>query len=183
MKISIGESYPRIFKPVAYATKEIEGVGHSHIFITWKDRLNLRWVAEARGGGIQIISNKAFKSKNFVINVYDYECNEAQYKNAIEYIWAESDKSYGYLQMLGLLWMRAHIWWANIRGKKSKATNPLRDGEHSQICCEFAINTIVNALDIPSPDDVESYGLRETRVLNEKYGKKALEERIKRINR
>jgi len=182
MKISIGESYPNHLKPIAWLTKKVEGVEYSHCFISWKDNIGLRWVAEARGSGLQIISNVEFKQENNIINIYEYECDEEQYKKAMTYVWQESHKEYSKRQIAGLLWMRLANRFARALCWEKRFQNPFRDGPYSQICCEFAINTLTTAMGIEIPGDVENYGLIETRRLNEKYGLKLEQAIIDRIN-
>lgn len=182
MKFSIGESKSKGFKIFSWLVEKIEGVNHSHIFISWKDSMGLRWVAEARGGGIRIVSNVEFKQSNTVVNIYQYPCNEDQFERAITYIWEESHKDYGYLQIVGLLWMRLGNFALRKFNVKSKFTNPFRDGDFSQICCEFGINTVSESLGVEPPEFVENYGLIETREFNFEHGLMAAKELINRIN-
>jgi len=181
--IAVGESRQKKFKLFSRLTELVEGVGHSHIFVTWKDSLGLRWVAEARGSGIRVVSNVEFKRDNEVINVYHYICDDEKRDACIKYIWQESPKSYGFLQILGLLYMRVANYITRIFGGINRHNNPFRDGDHSQICCEFGLNVAHIALGEESaPDHLENFGLIETRQFNKMYAKQQPQDLIDRIN-
>lgn len=184
MKISIGESRQKKWKFFSRATEVVEGVGHSHIFVSWKDKFGLRWVAEARGGGTRIVSNKEFKSSSEVVGIYHYHYEDASIeKQIVEYVWDRAGKRYGFLQILGLLVMRAKNWWSREVTGRSSSPNPFRDGDASQICCEFAIHVAaLTSPDIRVPEDLDSYGLVETRKFNEFFGKKQPQDLVDRIN-
>ena len=182
MIISIGESRSKKFKAFSRATELVEGVGHSHIFVSWKDSLGLRWVAEARGSGVRIVSNVGFKEENEVVNIYQYECDQEAFDETVRYIWQNSPKSYGHLQIAGLAWMRLANWSVRLFGLENRFTNPFRDGEHSQICCEFGLNCATIALKKPKLKNVENFGLIEARKFNENHGERFTRDRIDRIN-
>lgn len=172
-----GESYPKKFKIIAYLIKLIEG-GHSHTFVTWKDEGGRRWISEARGGGGRVISNAEFKRDNLIVNVYDYETTEDRYEDVINYLWETSHSSYGKMQMIGLGIMRLMNF---LFGKWKRFTNWFRNGEFSQICCERVIRAVM-ITGVSMPENPDNMALKETRKFNQKWGKMASNERIKRIN-
>lgn len=183
MKISLGESRPKKFKLFSWATQKVEGVDHSHVFVSWKDEDGLRWVAEARGSGIRLVSNKTFKRDSEVVNIYQYPCSAADYQKVITYVWSQSGNEYGFGQILGLLLMRVGNAFARYMDGAAWFGNPFTDGNKSQICCEFALNIAgITSNDIDVPKYIENYGLIETRQFNIENGTKAPQSKIDAIN-
>lgn len=181
--ISIGESYAKGFKPLSYATKHFEGVDHSHLFVTWKDEFGNRWVAELRGGGARIVSNREFKETNYVVNIYPHDnIPEEIYKEAMFYIWDKSDIKYSKLGMFGLFLMRVLNRFARAIGWKRRFYNFFRDGEYSQICCEFALNVLKIIKRVEFWDRVENFGLIETRIINRSFSYPVDKDKIDKIN-
>jgi len=182
LRISAGESRPRKKKLFSSLVMFVENTNYSHNFISWKDNYNQRWVAELKGSGIKILSNIEFKKTSEIINIYTYECLEFEYEKGIRYIWKMSSLKYNILQIIGLAEMRILNYLARKFKIKSRKTNRFRDGEFSQICCEFMINTIKTAKGYTPKSDVESMGLKECQEYNLRYGKKTDKETIDRIN-
>lgn len=176
--ISIGESQPKEFKVFAAGIKFVEGTDHTHSFTSWRDNLlDVRKVAEARGGGCRFLTNIQFKHENEVVRIYQYKITPERLKKAEKYIWEQLAKPYGNMHILGLLLMRAKLTEGNI----------FKDGEYSQICVELSVRMICIALDIDVPKNVENWGLREMHEFNEgNYEKglceKASQEKIDSIN-
>lgn len=180
--LSIGTSKPRKAKVFSSATMWTEGTDHSHIFITFKDpRTGLRYIAEARGGGIRMLSNIKFKQENLIVNIYRYECTQEQIDEVEKFIWESLAHDYGYKHIIGLAAMRLeNMWYRFIRSNK-KAANKFKDGKYSQICCEMGLRAL-EILGYDIPGNVEDYGLKETEVINESLGKKRSKEKIDHIN-
>ena len=180
-KFSVGRSYPKKFKVLAYLIRIIEG-GASHEFITWKDELGLRWVAEARGGGARMLSNIEFKEINYVVDVYSYSVEGEKFKEVVTYVWENINKKYGHLQIIGIAIMRFLNLIFKTLGLKRKFTNWFRDGDFSLICCEFSMNAVRIGKNVLMPEKVENYGLRESKKFHEKWGAVASIDKINRIN-
>jgi hypothetical protein len=184
MFLSIGESKPRCKKVFSEATMWVEDSDHSHIFISWKDSLGLRWVAEARGSGIRMISNKQFKDENIIINVYNYHMNTTGLNRLREYLWKSLGMCYGFLQIYGLLEMRILNKIYRLLKIDKKAVNRFVDGEASQICVEFALRCYeaVTGAKMLHTKFIEQMGLIEMRKFNEDKGIKLSKEVVDRIN-
>lgn len=181
--ISTGESRPHEDKLLANTIMKIEGTDHSHTFISWKDQFGFRWVAEARGSGIQIVSNVEFKMNNHITNIHRYYSDEeGSYKAAIQYIWEKSLSEYGKKQLLGLGWMRLVNGLYRSLGSEERIVNPFRDGEFSQVCCEFSIRTVCTMLGIEIPLQVDNWGLKEVHLFNMKNGEQVPQKDVDRIN-
>lgn len=161
-KLSIGESRPKKFNLFSFLIRLAEGTNHSHVFISWKDELGLRWVAESRGAGIQMLPNKELKQKAKIIRVYNYKVSKQNLDEARKYVWETLPKNYGYRQMLGLFEMRVKNWIYRFLKSDKKASNRYIDGEFSQVCCEFAIRTIQKAKGIKVSQEIDTWGLIET---------------------
>ena len=183
--ISVGESRQKEWKFFSRTTEFVEGVGHSHVFVSWKDQYGNRWVAEAHGSGIRLLSNEEFKRHSEVVNIYHYPYDDAaRHKEIIRYIWKQSAKKYGSKQILGLLLMRAGNAGSRAFTGRNHFKNPFRDGDASQICCEFALKVAaLSSADVAVPRNLESFGLIEARRFNELNGKKQPQSLINRINR
>jgi len=177
---SVGRSYPKKFKAFAYALKK--EFGASHEFVTWKDDLGLRWVAEARGGGVRMLSNVEFKEINFITDLYEYEVEDEDFKNVITYLWSSMSKKYGTKQIAGLAIMRGLNTFSKAVRWGRKFTNWFRDGDFSLICCELSLNSVRIGKKITLPSNVENYDLDDSRKFHEKWGIIAPEDKIKRIN-
>ena len=184
MYFVIGESKPKSKKLFASLIQWFEGVDHSHIFVSWKDKLGLRWVAEAKGSGIRLLSNDHFKKETLVVNVYRYELDEAGLERLIKYVWLSAATKYGFKSIYGLCEMRLMNKIYRILGKKQRAKNRFADGDYSQVCCEFAINAakIVYGNLVYTNGNTENYGLIETRSFNLTFGQKQPRELIDKIN-
>ena len=182
--ITVGTSFPKKPLLTSKATRWFEGVDHSHVYITWKDGLGLRWVAEAHGSGIRVISNVEFKMKNRVINLYKYNCSQDGHDAAIKWMWAHSHLSYAFMQLYGLFEMRVLGLMCRFFKMKCKPKNRFANGAYSQICTEF----VLRALDVATegrldiPEDVENFGLYETSLFNKANGELLPQEMIDRIN-
>lgn len=171
MIISIGESRPKKWKIGAELIMAFEQIDYSHTFVSWKDENDLRWVAEARGSGVQIISNFEFKRENEVVNIYQYHADPENYQLAMEYVWKNSADKYSFKQIYGLAEMRVLNW---IFGGDKQFSNRFANGDYSQICCEYSINTSLLARGGIAYYDfitvaqlnTENMGLRETRSYN-----------------
>jgi len=181
---AIGESRPKKAKIFSRLTEWFEGVGHSHIYVTWKDALGLRWVAEAKGTGVRMLSNVEFKEHNEIVNVYRYyPVNEDSIDLIIEYAWSMMGTQYGYKQIYGLLEMRLLNKLYRGLGIKKKAINRFTDGDAAQICCEFAVRCIESGLDADLVgSDLEQWALLEMRNFNLRYGDKQPKLLIDKIN-
>lgn len=183
MKIlSIGLSAPHDFKLLAEGIKFVEGTDFSHIFISWKDfDLTVRKVAEARGSGGKMISNVEFKRCNHVVRIYHFEVTDEQLKAVEKWLWLNLG-SYGKLSILGLFLMRIGMLINKLlRFQLFKPKNIFKDGTHSQICCEVALNALKEC-GYEIEGDIEDYGLRETACLLKSIGKLVDQEKIDRIN-
>jgi hypothetical protein len=167
--ISIGESRPKKWKIGAQAIMLFEKVNFSHTFVSWVDEFGFRWVAEARGDGVQIISNYEFKRYNKVINIYQYNCSYDNYRKALEYVWRNSSDYYNFWQIYGLFEMRVLNGIFTKRDRRNYFINRFADGDYSQICTEFSIKTSLLAKtgDLKYIDTKpEQMGLIETRYYN-----------------
>jgi hypothetical protein len=181
MILSIGESKPKKWKPIAEIIKAVEGTDHTHSFISWHDEaLDFRKVSEARGGGGRIVINHQFREENHVVRVFQYEITKEKLIELERWIW-EHMRPYGYKHMLGLAWMRLEMQW------NPKAKNHFKDGEFSMVCVELSARAIQLATGIALPGDVEDYGLLEMHDINMENAHKKLctlapDELIARIN-
>lgn len=184
MLIQVGESRPKKTKPFSEAVMFIEDTNHSHVFISWKDSQNRRWVAEAFGTGIRLLSNKKFKEKNLIVGVYDYETTDEGLENLLDFVWHSSAKEYAFAQIYGLLEMRLVNFVCRNLGFKYRHKNRFTDGAYSQICCEFILRGIIAATGIHLPMiNVEQWGLKETKEFNLLNSYKVADyNRLKRIN-
>ena len=183
VKLSIGESRPKKFKLLAWLIMKVEGIDHSHSFITWRDHdIDVRKVAEARGSGGRIITNHQFKEENEVVNVYYYYIPEDKMKELEKWIW-ENMRPYGFKHILGILVMRTCSAIKRIFGCDKRCKNPFKDGTYSQICVELSSRAIQLAKDVDLPGDVEDYGLLEMHDINEEYSEgKADQAKLDKIN-
>ena len=182
MALSIGESKPRKSKIFSNLIMKFEQTNHSHIFISWKDHLGLRWVAEAKGSGVRIVSNKEFKEDALVVNIYKYETPQENMDSVVRFIWENSSDSYSPKQILGLAIMRMLNYPLKKFGFSYRFSNPYKDGDYSQVCCELALRSLEIATDRKIDGHLEDYGLRETQIYNQAHGVKQPPEKIKRIN-
>lgn len=176
--LSVGESKPKCFKPASAIIRYIEMTDHTHTFVSWRDpRVDVRIVAEARGSGCRVVTNHTFKSENEVVRIFQYEVDEHNLIDFEKYVWDQMGRPYGHKHLFGLLLMRAGL----------TNSNPFKDGEFSQICVELSVRAICQALNVPVPQNIENWGLREAHKFNMvNFGKRlcdmAAPEKIRRIN-
>lgn len=176
--LSIGESRPKKWKPIAAAIKAVECTDHTHSFASYKDpRTGIRAVAEARGSGCRVVTNHHFKDENYVVRIFQYKITPEQLIKYEHYIWEQLGRPYAKKQLLGLLLMRT--------GATSK--NPFKDGDYSQICVELSAKGIAHALGIELPAGIEDWGLREMHAFNmhmfsQGMCELATPEKLRRIN-
>lgn len=176
--LSIGESKPKKWKPLASLIMLIEGTDHSHSFVSYKDsRLpKVRYVAEARGSGFRVISNHHFKRENHVVRIFQYEVDQITLDEIHMEIHLLLAKPYSYKQLIGLLIMRiAKMFTIRI-------PNPFKDGKFSLICVEASARALFKAIKRILPSTIEDYGLKEMHGLNLKHGKQVSKEILARIN-
>ena len=171
MILSVGESKPRKKKLFSSLTMWFEDVDHSHVFVSWKDDLGLRWVAEARGTGVRMLSNVEFKKDNILVNIYDYETDHVGIDSLIEYAWYNMGIYYGFKQIYGLFEMRILSTIYSALGINKKAKNRFVDGYGSLICNEFASGCLTAGAGIVIEEDIEQWGLKEMRYFNLNHGK------------
>lgn len=159
--LTIGESRPKKWKPMSFLIMLIEGVDHSHSFVSWEDpRLEVRKVAEARGSGGRIISNFEFKRTNHVVRCHQYNIPMDRVESIEKFIW-NNLKGYSFKQVIGIFIIRI----AKVFGKKIH--NPFSDGNKSMICVELSANVIKIARDLDI--EIEDLGMVETHELNIRY--------------
>jgi len=166
MILSIGESHPKKWKIGAAVIKAVEGTDHTHSFVSWRDEhLDIRKVAEARGGGGRIVINEQFRQENEIVRIFQYDITEDKLKELETWIW-KNMKPYGYKHNLGLGIMRLGNRLLQIFGSKEIAQNPFKDGLFSQICVELTARSISLATGLKLPGNIEDYGLREMHEFN-----------------
>jgi hypothetical protein len=181
--LTILKTRPKKTKIFASILMKIEGTDFSHVAVSYKDQLlDIRYVAEARGGGIRIISNTQFKLDNYIVSASEYDCEGDRINQVHKYIYNQLAKDYGYKHLIGLGIMRLAHLFINLFKLDKQAENPFKDGEYSQVCTELGVNVIRLVRDIVLPLNVENYGLKEFNRLDLKYGKKVDQEKIDRIN-
>ena len=182
--LSIGESRPKKWKPIAALIQLIEGIDHSHSFITYKDaRLSdIRYVAEARGGGCRVLSNHEFKLQNEIVRIYRYEVDQETLDDIHREVHLLLARPYGKIHLVGLLWIRLLNFIYRLFEIRKKATNPFKDGDYSQICVELSAKALYKAIKKPIPKWIEDYGLVEMHELNEAFGDPVPQEKIDKIN-
>jgi hypothetical protein len=163
--LSIGESRPKKWKVGAQLIKLVEGTDHTHSFVSWRDPgLNIRKVAEARGGGGRIVINTQFKAENEVVRIFQYKISEEKAKELEIWIWKNMGP-YGYKHMIGLGLMRLENWVRNALGLAATG-NRFKDGAYSQVCVELTAKALELALNTDFPGNAEDYGLLEMHRIN-----------------
>ncbi len=186
--LSIGESRPKKWKVGAAVIEAVEGLDHTHSFISWKDtRLGIRKVGESRGGGGRIITNHQFKEENEVVRIFQYKIEEAKLDELEIWMW-ENLRPYGFKHNLGLGIMRLENLVYKTVDIQKCAKNRFKDGDYSLICVEFSAKALQLALNMDFAGDTEDYGLREMHEINmnnfrNKLCDLAPIDMIKRINR
>lgn len=180
-KISIGFSRPKTWKPLSWLIQTIEGTQYSHVFVTWYcSNIERRKVFEAVGSGIRILSNVVFKQKAEVVQLYDFYTDDTTLFLIEQEAHDMTGRPYGTTAILGLAIMRFFNWVNARLGLKGRQHNPFKDGKYSQICVEAGGMVLSKITDLP--EKFEDYGLVEFENLVAKYGIKAPQDRIDRIN-
>jgi len=174
--LTIGESRPKTWKPLASLIMLVEGSDASHFFVSWRcTNLDVRKVGEARGSGGRLISNNEFKRTNRVVRGHQYEVSEETLFKVEKFLW-ENLKGYAYKQIIGILWMRI----VGLLG--IKISNPFRDGARSMVCTEVVLRVIeiIKGIDLPEED----FGIVETQKFNIKHRDNEIsKDKLERINR
>lgn len=181
MEFIIGFSRPKKFRLFSFLTMWVEDTEFSHVYVSWKDPMNLRWVAEAKGSGVRMLSNIEFRKNNEIIDVYKFSTDLVGRSRVIHYAHENMGKCYGFLQIIGLLEMRIRNKLNKIFNLRNKTHNRYANGMHSQICTEYALNTyeaVYNSL-VVSP---ENWGLKEIKIFLDQVGHKLNKEKINQIN-
>jgi hypothetical protein len=181
--LSILKTKPKEFKLLAWLIMKIEGTSFSHVAISYVDEsMDIRYVAEARGGGIRILSNTQFKQDNFIVSGSHYECDLDRIKAAHKYIYNQLAKNYDKKMLLGLGVMRLKILLCKILKCEKAPSNPFKNGDYSQVCCELGLNVIKLVKDVVLPIDIEDCGLKEFNRIDLKHGTPIPQEKIDKIN-
>jgi len=170
-KFYIGESKSKKFKIGSFFLKLFEGVDYCHSFIMWYDKKTKVYkLAEARGGGSRIVTQKRFLQYSDVITLYEYQTHYTRLDKIEAWILTHLG-DYNKRQLLGLGYMRIMNFILRICGAEKRVKNPIKDGDFSQICVELSARAIEIGLNVDLPGDVEDYGLIEMRELNMQFCK------------
>lgn len=176
IKLTIGESRPKKWKPLSWLIMLVERTDHSHAFVSWKDeKIGVRKVAEARGSGGRICSNFEFKRVNEVINCHYYYVPQEKIDEIEKFIWVNL-RGYAFKQLIGIALMRiAMIFGIRIH-------NIFGDGNKSMICVELSSNVLAIAKDLKL--HIEDIGMKEAHELNLKHRDGfASQDKIDQINK
>lgn len=181
--ISIGFSRRKKFAILSKLIQLVEGTEYSHTFVSWKcTNINRRKVYEAVGSGSRKISNRKFKEKALVTDIFQFEVSCDDLFKVDQRTHDEAGTPYGYKHLIGMGLMRIKNVWNKIFRNGKKASNPFKDGHYSQICVEAGAYVVELAKKMDMPGDIEDYGLSEFYDFVAKHGKKAPQEKIDRIN-
>jgi hypothetical protein len=181
-KISIGFSRPKKWKPLAWLIQKAEGSEYSHVFVTWHcTNIDRRKVFEAVGSGIRILSNTNFKKNAHIVELYQFEVEDATLFKIEQEAHDMTGKPYGYKALLGLAIMRVFNFFNRVFGLKGKQHNPFKDGNYSQVCVEAGGMVLDKIVDLPL--EFEDFGLKEFNDVVKSHGKRVSQRKVNKINR
>lgn len=181
--VSIGFSHRRNFNLFSKLISLVEGTHFSHVYVSWKcTNINRRKVYEAVGSGSRKISNKAFKRKAYITDIYQFEVTCDDLFKIDQFTHDEAGTPYGYKHVLGIAIMRAKNSFYRFIGSSKRVGNPFKDGHYSQICVEAGALVLELAKGLDLPGDIEDYGLVEFHNFVAEHGIKVPQEKVDRIN-
>jgi hypothetical protein len=149
MKITVGFSKNnKIFsKIIRWATRS--NVSHCYIVINHRSNPEWKLVSHAQGLNVHYVSYQHFAQCNEIIQEIEVPITEELAKKAEELRWTKSGTPYGWLQVLGYVWVLFGKWI----GKSWK--NPLADGGHTHVCVEWvAVQIGLDHAETMTPEDI-----------------------------
>jgi len=143
------------FQPLACAIAAVEGTKFSHVRLRWKNSAGVEVVYEASGTQVKFIGEIA--QANSPVRVCDsfyIDLDVESYRRLIYQCMRFAGVSYGFLQLVGLLFMRV------FKLKK----NPYPNGFKGLICTELVARVLSYVIESPAYESIATYdemGLRE----------------------
>lgn len=111
----------------------------SHVFIAYPAHVRRPFylVNEAAGTMLRWMSEPYFKDHAAIESLYEFEFNEADYREVKNYGSLQSGAPYALKENIGIAWVRL-LFWFNIR-----VANPFSIGEKAQKCSELALRNVI----------------------------------------
>lgn len=183
MKLSIGFSKPKKWKPLAWLIMAVGGTTYSHTFVTWKcTAIDRRKVFEAVGSGVRILSNVTFKDQAEIVKLYSFEVSEDRIGEIEKLAHDMAGTSYGTKALVGIAIMKIFNFFNELFKLKGRQSNPFKDGSKSNVCIEAGARMLFTALGKPIPQGIEGFDLKEYEELIHSLGKEVPQSKIDKIN-
>lgn len=158
----VGFSKPKKFNIFAWLIMKVEKTSFNHVYINkYSSYLERDMVYEATIHGVGFKLKKLLLDRAVIIEEYKFNIDDDQNKILLQSIYDNLGKDYGYLQLLGNLFIRL--------GSK---VNPFKDGDSKLICLE-AVGDLLKCLNIVDDNiDFEDLGLPEIHNIVMEKGEK-----------
>lgn len=112
--------------------RAVEKTPYSHVYLRFHvPQVDRSVIYEAVGANVRFVGNSVWNF-NRIVEEYEWEVSDQEYKEILQFAIDTSGKHYGILSMLGLGLVRI----ASYFGKK--LINPFSDGNNNFICSELA---------------------------------------------
>ncbi|MDX1472508.1 MAG: hypothetical protein R3213_13500 [Flavobacteriaceae bacterium] len=102
----------------------------SHVRYRWFDKYHeVWWVYEASKTSVHMSGQSQFNNQK-VLKTYKYEISPETKKDFVRYVNENVNKSYGFLQLIGLIFVVV------FKRVGLKVSNPFADGNYTEVCVE-----------------------------------------------
>lgn len=132
MKIIVGFSRPKKWKPFAWLIMKGYGIDYDHVYVKFHSTTYDRDVIyQASGLMVNFMSNKRFDNENLTVAEYEIEISDEANIAIIQFAMDNAGVPYGILEAVGLMWVRA------MELINKHVSNPFADGGTTYVCCEL----------------------------------------------
>lgn len=151
MKIKIGFSRPRKWKPFAALIMCAYGCPFSHVYLKLRaEKYDRDLIYQASGTMVNFMSPDVFLDHNEIVREFELDVVSGKYLELVQFCIDNAGKPYSFKEVCGLAWVRL----MEIFGKKVE--NPLGGGTQNYVCSVLADYVIDNFTAVKSPGEFEN---------------------------
>lgn len=156
MKIVIGFSKPKTWKPFAWLIMAGYGIPYSHVYIKYRsDKYDRDLVYQASGTMVNFMGTAVFADHAQVVKEFDLEISDESRTKMIQFAIDNAGKPYGIWDAIGLAWVRLNELF------DKKISNPFADDGKTYVCCELVAAILKECIGINVEEDLNKVTPKE----------------------
>lgn len=138
--IILGFSRPKKLSVFAKLIMWSDSISYDHVYVKWSwDKIERDVIYQASKMAVNFESNITFDKHAIVIEEYEITLDEECYKKVMQFCMDNSNKPYGFKEIIGFAWMKA----LGFCGEK--VSNPFPSANASWICSKIGAALLIEA--------------------------------------